>query len=169
MRILHTSDLHIGKKLMGRERYGEFRAVFFELADICLRESVELVLIAGDIFDTYTPSSEAEEIFYSGIKLLSKYCAVLVISGNHDDYVRLTAAATLAEEHNVYIIGNNLKAVNCAKRGKTYPVNSGCGWVIFENSSNEQVYVNTLPYPNEARFKEGRTDETFSEYSLYIS
>ena len=163
MKILHTSDLHIGKKLMGRERYGEFRAVFFELADICLRESVELVLIAGDIFDTYTPSSEAEEIFYSGIKLLSKYCAVLVISGNHDDYVRLTAAATLAEEHNVYIIGNNLKAVNCAKRGKTYPVNSGCGWVIFENSSNEQVYVNTLPYPNEARFKEGRTDETFSE------
>lgn len=163
MKILHTSDLHIGKKLMGRERYDEFRAVFDGLKAICVQERVELVLIAGDVFDTYTPSAEAEEIFYSGLKLLSEICAVLVISGNHDDYVRLTAAAALAEELNAYIIGNNLSPVSCAKRGAVYPVKSGCGWVIFQNDAGERVYINALPYPNEARFKEGRTDETFNE------
>lgn len=163
MKILHTSDLHVGKKLMGRERYAEYRAVFWELAEVCKREGVELTLIAGDVFDTYTPSAEAEEIFYSGVKKLAENCAVLIISGNHDDYVRLTAATSLAEELNVYIVGNNLQAVNCGKRGKTYPVKSGCGWVIFENENGEKVYINTLPYPNEARFKEGRSDESFKE------
>lgn len=163
MKILHTSDLHIGKKLMGRDRYAEYRAVFTEIHDICKREGVELILIAGDIFDTYTPSAESEEIFYSGVKLLSECCAVTVISGNHDDYVRLTAAATLAEEHNVYVVGNNLRAVDCARRGATYPVKSGCGWVIFENAQGERVYINALPYPNEARFKEGKSDESFTD------
>lgn len=163
MRILHTSDLHIGKKLMGRERFSEYRAVFLEFADICAREKVELVLVAGDVFDTYTPSSEAEEIFYNGINILSEVCAVLVISGNHDDYVRLTAASVLAEKRNVYLIGNNFEAVNCAKRGKTYPAQSGRGWVIFENERGEKVYINALPYPNEARFKEGKSDESFNE------
>ncbi len=163
MKVLHTSDLHIGKKIMGRERYAEYRAVFSEIAEICRAEKVELTLIAGDVFDTYTPSAEAEEIFYSGVKQVAKYSVVLIISGNHDDYVRLTAAASLAEELNVYIVGNNLSAVDCKKRGEVYPESSGAGWVIFKNGRGERVYVNTLPYPNEARFKEGKSDEPFLE------
>lgn len=163
MKILHTSDLHVGKKLMGRERLDEFRAVFSELERISSDNGVELVLIAGDVFDTYTPSAEAEEVFYSGINLLSENRAVLVISGNHDDYVRLTAASVLAERRNVYITGNNLKPINCAVRGSVYPEKSGNGWVIFANAKGERVYINALPYPNEARFKEGRSDESFSE------
>lgn len=170
MKILHTSDLHVGKKLMGRERFAEYRAVFSELAEICKSEKIELVLIAGDVFDTYTPSAEAEEIFYSGVKLLSKHSAVLVISGNHDDYVRLTAASSLAEELKVYIVGNNAKCIKCVNSGEVYPEKSGFGWVIFANPRGERVYINTLPYPNEARFKEGRTDETFEEkMSRWIS
>ncbi len=163
MKILNTSDLHIGKKLMGRERYGEYRSVFTEISDICKKEGVELVFIAGDVFDTYTPSSEAEEIFYSGVKLLAETCAVLIISGNHDDYVRLTAAAQIAEELGVYIIGNNLRAVSCKKRKNVYPLRSGAGWVVFTNCHGEEVYINALPYPNEARFKEGRSDESFTQ------
>jgi len=163
MKILHTSDLHVGKKLMGRERYAEYRAVFSELTEICKDENIELVLIAGDVFDTYTPSAEAEEIFYSGVKQLSRLCTVLVISGNHDDYVRLTAAAALAEELNVYIVGNNTKSIKCGKKSGVYPEKSGLGWVIFANERGERVYINTLPYPNEARFKEGKTDESFEE------
>ena len=62
MKILHTSDWHIGKKLMGRERYDEYRAVLGEISAICESEQVELVLVAGDVFDTYTPSAEAESM-----------------------------------------------------------------------------------------------------------
>lgn len=163
MKILHTSDLHIGKKLMGRERYDEYRAVFDELTQICRSEGVELVLIAGDIFDTYTPSAESEQIFYSGIKKIADVSTVLIISGNHDDYVRLTAAASFAEESGVYIVGNNLKPVRCETGRGAYPVQSEGGYIIFANDKGEKVYINTLPYPNEARFKEGKSDETFGE------
>lgn len=163
MKILHTSDWHIGKKLIRRDRSEEFRAVLGEIAGICKNEGVELCLVAGDIFDTYTPSAEAESIFFETVTDISKVCSVLIISGNHDDYVRLTASATLAQEHNVYIVGNNLRAIKCAENGKCYPVLSDKGYVVFENTNGERVYINTLPYPNEARFKEGKSEQSFEE------
>ena len=163
MRIAHTSDWHIGKKLMGRDRGEEFKEVLAEIARICRDEGVELLLVAGDVFDTYTPSAEAEEIFYSSVKAIAETCAVLIISGNHDDYVRLTAAQALSEELNIYTVGNNLKALDCKKRGNCYPVQSEGGYAVFENSRGERVYINTLPYPNEARFKEGKSDESFAD------
>ena len=163
MKIAHTSDWHIGKKLMGTDRGEEFKEVLAEIAGICRDEKVELLLVAGDVFDTYTPSAEAEEIFYSSVRNIASTCAVLIISGNHDDYVRLTAAQALSEELNIYTVGNNLKALDCKKRGNCYPVESGGGYAVFENAAGERVYVNTLPYPNEARFKEGKSDESFSD------
>jgi exonuclease SbcD len=163
MKILHTSDWHIGKKLMGRERNDEYRSALAEISSICENEGVELCLVAGDVFDTYTPSAEAEEIFYDGVKEIAKHCAVLIISGNHDDYIRLTAAAAIAQELNMYITGNNLQKIKCKKSGVCYPVLSDSGYVVFENTKGERVYVNTLPYPNEARFKEGKSDESFED------
>ncbi len=167
MKILHTSDLHIGKKLIGnKDRYDEYRAVLSEICSICKNEGVELVLIAGDVFDTYTPSAEAEQIFYSGVKSIAETATVLIISGNHDDYVRLTAASSLADELGIYIVGNDLHPAPLKKHAGAYPAGSGSGYVIFENSKGEKIYINTLPYPNEARFKEGKTDEPFTEKML---
>ena len=163
MKILHTSDWHIGKKLIRRDRSEEFRSVLNEIADICESERVELCLVAGDVFDTYTPSAEAESIFFEAITRISKICTVLIISGNHDDYVRLTASASLAEDHNVYIVGNNLRAIKCSSSGKCYPIQSDNGYAVFANDKGEKVYINTLPYPNEARFKEGKSEETFED------
>ncbi len=160
---MHTSDLHIGKKLINVDRYDEYRAVLAEIYSICKREGVELALIAGDVFDTYTPSAEAEQIFYGGIKKIAEVASVLIISGNHDDYVRLTAAAALAGELGIYIVGNDLQPVAIKKHVGAYPVASDSGYVVFENVAGEKVYVNTLPYPNEARFKEGKSDEAFAD------
>ena len=164
MKILHTSDWHIGKKLVnGKDRFEEYRAVIHEISEVVKENNVELVLIAGDIYDTYTPPAEAEKIFYSGVREIAQTAAVLIISGNHDDYVRLSAASSLAEDAGVYIIGNNLQKLSCTKIGNCYPVESDFGYAIFENKKGERVYINTLPYPNEARFKEGKTDESFIE------
>ncbi|MCD7729469.1 MAG: exonuclease subunit SbcD [Clostridia bacterium] len=163
MKIAHTSDWHIGKKLMGRDRGEEFKAVLAEIGKICRGNGVELLLVAGDVFDTYTPSAEAEEIFYTSVKEIARTCAVLIISGNHDDYIRLTAAGSIAEELNIYIIGNNLAPVTCKKRGTCYPVESAGGYIVFENEKGERVYINALPYPNEARFKEEKSDESFAD------
>lgn len=164
MKILHTSDLHIGKKLIGgRDRYGEYRNVLSEIKAICVKEGVELVLVAGDVFDTFTPSAEAEQIFYSGIRDIARVSTVLIISGNHDDYVRLTAAAALAEELGIYIVGNDLRPLPLKKHAGAYPVASEGGYVIFANERGEKAYINTLPYPNEARFKEERSEEAFAD------
>ena len=104
MKILHTSDWHIGKRLMGRERLDEQAAVLDEIIRICDEEAVELVLLAGDVFDTYTPGAEAEDLFFAKIKQVAGATrAVLIISGNHDDGVRLSAVAPLAEEQGIYI------------------------------------------------------------------
>ena len=52
MRILHTSDWHVGKRLMGRERLAEQADVLDEITRICEEENIELVLVAGDVFET---------------------------------------------------------------------------------------------------------------------
>ena len=165
MRILHTSDWHVGKRLMGRERLTEQAEVLDEIAAICDRERIELVLLAGDVFDTYTPSAEAEELFFSKIKRIAgEDRAVLIISGNHDDGVRLSAVSPLSHEQGVYIVGNSRAPIpvrNTAR--KTKPIRSGKGYAVFENERGERAFVSTLPYPNEARFKEERSDLPYVE------
>lgn len=168
MRILHTSDWHIGKRLMNRTRLEEQKDVLDEIARICENEAVELVLVAGDVFDTYTPGAEAEELFFSAVKkLAANGRAVLIISGNHDDGVRLSAAAPLAEELGIYIVGNDRKPLPIGRKdGLAYPVASEKGCAVFENRRGERVFVSMLPYPNEARFKEEKSELPYKEQML---
>ncbi len=165
MKILHTSDWHVGKRLMGRERLAEQAEVLDEIVALCESEKVELVLIAGDIFDTYTPCAEAEELFFSKIKRVAgQDRAVLIISGNHDDGVRLSAVSPLSQEQGVYIVGNSRLAIATDNQGrKTHPTASGKGYVVFENERGERAFVATLPYPNEARFKEEKSELSYVE------
>lgn len=164
MKLLHTSDLHIGKKLFSRDRLEEQRAVLEEICEICDAEGVELVLIAGDVFDTYLPAAEAEELFFSFVKRLAgEKRAVVIISGNHDDAVRLCASSALSQDLGIYIVGNHALTIPCRSDRAVRPVESGEGYAVFENERGEQVYLNLLPYPNEARFKEERTDESYAD------
>ena len=165
MKILHTSDWHVGKRLMGRERLAEQAEVLDEIIALCESEQIELVLIAGDIFDTYTPQAEADELFFSKIKKVAgKDRAVLIISGNHDDGVRLSAVSPLSQEQGVYIVGNSRASISSTYQGrKTYPTASGKGYVVFENERGEKAFIATLPYPNEARFKEEKSELSYVE------
>lgn len=164
MRILHTSDWHIGKRLMGRERLDEQAEVLDEIVRICDKEGVELVLVAGDIFDTYMPGAEAEELFFSKIRALAGTDrAVLLISGNHDDGVRLSASTPLSEELGIYVVGNSRKPLPLHSMRKVRPISSGTGFAVFGNERGEKVFVNALPYPNEARFKEEKSELSFAE------
>lgn len=95
MKILHTADWHVGKTLQGHSRAGEHEAVLAELADVARREAVDLVLVAGDLFDTSAPTPEAERIVYRGLLALSEVAPVVAIPGNHDSDRRLSALAPL--------------------------------------------------------------------------
>lgn len=164
MNILHTSDLHIGKRLSGRDRLPEQIEALDEIARICDEEEVSLVLIAGDVFDTFTPSAEAEDAFFAGVKKLAgENRAVVIVSGNHDDGVRLAASAPLAEEQGIYIFGNKPRVFRTQGDRLTRAVESGEHYIVIGNDRGERVYINALPYPNEARLKEDKTEETFPE------
>lgn len=165
MKILHTSDWHVGKRLMGRERLQEQAEVLDEIVDICDGEQIDLVLLAGDVYDTYTPSAEAEQLFYAKIKRIAgENRAVFLISGNHDDGVRLSAVSPLSGEHGIYVMGN-ARTVPLAdtSRRATHAIKTGTGYIVFENADGERVYVGALPYPNEARFKEEKSDLPYVE------
>jgi exonuclease SbcD len=96
MRILHTGDWHVGRLLRGRSRADEHAAVLAEIAEIAGDQQVDLVLVAGDLFDTAAPTPESERIVYQALlDLAGTGASVIVISGNHDSERRLQAVAPL--------------------------------------------------------------------------
>src|SRR5213596_2801936 len=98
MKLLHTSDWHVGKLLRGRSRADEHREVLAEIAGIAAAEEVDAVLVAGDLFDTAAPSPESEEIVYRALLgLAATGATVVVVAGNHDNPRRLSAVAPLLE------------------------------------------------------------------------
>lgn len=164
MNILHTSDWHIGKRLMDRERLPEQIAALDEIARICDERAVDLVLVAGDVFDTYMPSAEAEQAFFHAVsRIAGKRRAVVLISGNHDDGVRLAASAPLAAQEGIYLFGGGQEIADCGGGRPVRAVAAGEGYLVVENAQGERVYINALPYPNEARLKEEKTEESYAD------
>lgn len=164
MNILHTSDWHIGKRLMDRERLPEQIAALDEIVRICDERAVDLVLVAGDVFDTYMPSAEAEQAFFHAIsRIAGERRAVVLISGNHDDGVRLAASAPLAAQEGIYLFGGGQEIADCGGGRPVRAVAAGEGYLVVENAQGERVYINALPYPNEARLKEEKTEESYAD------
>ncbi len=92
MKILHTSDLHIGKYIGTYDLKEDTEYVLNQVIDTAIRERVEVVLISGDVFDRPNPSEEAIKMYVSFLKeLLDKNIKVIAISGNHDSGIRLSA------------------------------------------------------------------------------
>ncbi len=107
MKILHTSDWHIGRTLYGRKRYDEFAAFLLWLAETIRREQVDALLVAGDVFDTSAPSNRAQELYYRFLcRVAASSCRhVIVIAGNHDSPSFLNAPKELLRALNVHVIG----------------------------------------------------------------
>ena len=149
MKILHTSDLHIGKKLDGILRLDEQKLVLNEILAIAIKEKVNIILIAGDVYDTFIPSSDAENLFFDTVDLFSQNgITVVCISGNHDDEDRLSAAKLLAQRRGVYLCGceNNFEK---KEFGNVKLINSGTNFVTFSDGK-EKVFIATVPYFGEA-------------------
>jgi len=108
MKILHTSDWHIGRNLYGRKRYEEFEAFLTWMVETIQREEIDILLIAGDIFDTSAPSNRAQELYYRFLcRVAASSCRhVVVTAGNHDSPSFLDAPKELLEALNVHVIGS---------------------------------------------------------------
>ena len=107
MKLLHTSDWHLGKRLEDFSRLKEQQAVLQEICEIADREQVDAVLVAGDLFDTFNPPTEAVDLFYKTLKRLSNNGRrpVIAIAGNHDSPDRTEAPDPLARECGIIFAG----------------------------------------------------------------
>lgn len=107
MKILHTADWHLGKKLEQFSRLPEQKEVMQEIMTIADKEEVDVVIIAGDLFDNFNPSNESIELFYSTLKELTNNGSRLVvaIAGNHDSPERIEAPDPLARANGIILTG----------------------------------------------------------------
>lgn len=112
MKILHTSDWHIGRTLYGRKRYEEFEAFLTWLAETIQQHEIDALLVAGDVFDTSAPSNRAQELYYRFLcRVAASSCRhVVVVAGNHDSPSFLNAPRELLKALDVHVIGSSTEA-----------------------------------------------------------
>lgn len=155
MRILHTGDWHLGKNLEVASRMDEQELFLNDFVDIVEKNKVDLVIIAGDVYDNSNPPARAEKMFYDTLKKLSKNGErlILVIAGNHDNPERLVAAGPLAMEHGIIMSGTPKTVIQCGEYGQHKVINSGEGFIEVE-INNEKAVILTVSYPSEKRLNE---------------
>ena len=107
VRVLHTSDWHLGRTLYERKRYEEFQAFLNWLRGVVIEERIDTLLIAGDVFDTVSPGNRAQELYYSFLRDIVESCChhVVVIAGNHDSPSFLEAPRELLAALQVHVVG----------------------------------------------------------------
>jgi exonuclease SbcD len=108
MKILHTSDWHIGRSLYGRNRTEEFEAFLVWLAETIEQMRVDALVVAGDVFDTSTPSHRAQALYYGFLcRVAASSCRhVVVVGGNHDSPSFLNAPKAILRALNVHVVGS---------------------------------------------------------------
>ena len=168
MRILHTADWHIGAKTDDLDRFEEQKNALKQLIDHAKNYNVDMVLIAGDIYNNLVPSAEDEELFYKTVVDLSRNgdCAVVAIAGNHDDPKRLSNANIFADKFGIYLVGSidNIKIDNSRTDTNIYATRSGKGFIEFQTRNGEKCVLALLPYPSYYRYKEiKREGEIFQD------
>ncbi|WP_027346056.1 exonuclease SbcCD subunit D [Hamadaea tsunoensis] len=105
MKILHTSDWHVGKVLKGQSRSDEQLAALFAVIGVAREERPDLIIVAGDLFDTAAPTPEAQKVVYRALAALRQVAEVIVIAGNHDNGPALDALRVFAETENLHLRG----------------------------------------------------------------
>ncbi|MEN3306584.1 MAG: repair protein SbcD/Mre11 [Micromonosporaceae bacterium] len=106
MRILHTSDWHVGKVLKGQSRVDEHLAVLGEVVDVARTERPDLVIVAGDLFDTAAPSPDSTRIVTRALSALrTSGATVVAIAGNHDNGAALDALRPWADAAGITLRG----------------------------------------------------------------
>jgi exonuclease SbcD len=157
MKILHTSDWHLGKRLENFSRMEEQQAVLSEICEIADSNQVDAVIVAGDLFDTFNPPTDATDLFYKTLKRLASNGRrpVIAIAGNHDSPDRIEAPDPLARECGIIFTGypNSIVPVFELETGLKI-LNSQEGFLEIKLPDNKSpLRILLTPYANEIRLK----------------
>ncbi|WP_273444533.1 exonuclease SbcCD subunit D C-terminal domain-containing protein [Neolewinella agarilytica] len=150
MRILHTADWHLGHRLYERDRTEEHRAALAWLLQTIEEERVDLLVIAGDIFDVTNPANQARELYYDFLgKLIKTRCeAAVIIGGNHDSATMLDAPRGLLQSLQLHVVG--------AARAQ---VQSEVLRIAMPGKDSPSVLVAAVPYLRERDLRKGQFGE----------
>ncbi|MEJ6472731.1 exonuclease subunit SbcD [Pseudoalteromonas piscicida] len=108
MKVLHTSDWHLGQSFYEHDRSEEHQLFLDWLIDVLVQQQIDVLLISGDIFHTATPPASAEKQLYTFIQSASFKCPdlhIVLIAGNHDSANRIETAKPLLTSFNTHVIG----------------------------------------------------------------
>ncbi|MDD2583155.1 MAG: exonuclease SbcCD subunit D C-terminal domain-containing protein [Desulfuromonadaceae bacterium] len=153
MKILHTSDWHIGRALYGRKRYEEFGQFFDWLIGCIENEGIEALLVAGDVFDNGTPSNRALELYYRFLcRCAGAGCRhVVVTAGNHDSPSLLNAPREVLGFLNVHVVGCMTEAAEDEL-------------VLLDNADGTPaLIVCAVPYLRDRDIRHAEVGETFED------
>ncbi|HWQ64254.1 MAG TPA: exonuclease SbcCD subunit D C-terminal domain-containing protein [Methanospirillum sp.] len=153
MRVLHTSDWHLGSSLAGKKRYDEEEAFLNWLISIIDRECIETLIVAGDIFDSGTPSNRALELYYRFLGRAGKTCCrhILITAGNHDSPTLLTAPQELLSALDIHVVGS----IPLAAEDEVF---------IFTNIDNEpDLVVCAVPFLRDRDIRTAEAGESIEE------
>jgi len=157
MKILHTADWHLGKRLDSFSRMDEQLLVMEEIIQLADQQEVDLVLIAGDLFDTFNPGVEAIELFYKTIKRLAKNGTrpVIAIAGNHDSPNLIDAPDPLARASGIILIGHPNAVVTPFTAEGFSVLHSDNGFIELSlEGYNYPIRILHTAYANEIRLKQ---------------
>ena len=171
LKILHTADWHLGKRLQEYSRIAEQKLVLEEICQIADQEEVDLVLLAGDIFDTFNPSHEAVELLYKTLRRLSKNGTrpVVAISGNHDSSQFVEAPDPLARELGILFYSRYDSIISCGTLDGGMEISqSDSGFVELRLPKLDfPIRILLAPYANEVSLRtylgEENREEAFRE------
>lgn len=155
MKLLHTSDWHLGRLIETQPRLEEQAAFLESLIDVAERESVDVVLVAGDVYDTYNPPARAERLFFEKVKKLADggQRLIIIVSGNHDQPVRLGAASSWAAEHGIILCTDVVDQWEDQQIGRFRIEGKGPG-ALTVYLGDDALDLALLPFPSESRLGE---------------
>ncbi|MEO8933204.1 MAG: exonuclease subunit SbcD [Xanthomarina sp.] len=150
MKILHTSDWHIGKQLHKIDLSQDLDLFFDWLLNTIKTEQIDLLLVSGDVFDQANPSQTALKQYYNFLKrLIATNCKILITGGNHDSAAVLNAPKDILDFLNIHVVGGA-------------PENMSD--LFFKYSKNEEhVVVAGIPYLRDRDIRKSVAGESYSD------
>ena len=158
MKILHTADWHLGKRLDSFSRMEEQKLVLNEICEIAEQHSVDSIIVAGDLFDAFNPPVEAIELLYKTLKRLTNNGKrpVIAIAGNHDSPDRIDSPDPLARECGILFMGHPNSELQTLQLENGFGITkTDKGFIEFKLPEHSYpLRIVATPYANEIRMKE---------------
>ena len=170
MKVIHTSDWHIGQTLYQYSRDEEHKYFFNQLKNIVLEEKPDALIVSGDIFHASTPSVMSQRLYYHALVELSRLyddLQIIVTAGNHDSPSRLEAPRELWEAFNVTVIGNLDFYKEVQENGLTYDASK----IQIPVRRNDVIvgWILAVPFINAGNYPSLKEDDCYSKrvFSFY--